>query len=172
MSNFTIAGMFGNIARQVSQIYPHDSTDEPQLLSVTPFALLNDNLPHDEDGYVVTMRLPFRPDEPEGFVGESNAGYLGVIAIVDCDYEVESVTIADPYTKRTTFHSFATWDQRPAQPVAAMTIEDWSKKLGVQILDPDGFDRTDHDLYYRLFTEEEFRKGLQRSTQRTTKRVR
>ena len=40
------------------------------------------------------------------------------------------------------------------------TIEQWSDIKGIRIIDPDGFDRTDPKLYEKLFTEEEFEKGL------------
>ncbi len=44
------------------------------------------------------------------------------------------------------------------------TIEEWSDIYGVYIFDPDGFDRSDPKLMERKFTEEEFKKGLWRST--------
>jgi hypothetical protein len=44
------------------------------------------------------------------------------------------------------------------------TIEEWSKEYEVVIYDPDGFDRTDINLYSRLFTREEFEKGMAFST--------
>lgn len=44
------------------------------------------------------------------------------------------------------------------------TIKEWEIITGIEVLDPDGFDRTDQKLYERLFTREEFDKGLLRST--------
>jgi hypothetical protein len=52
------------------------------------------------------------------------------------------------------------------------TISEWEKetcniggrKSKVRILDPDGFDRRDPDLYKRLFTREEFEQGMIMST--------
>jgi hypothetical protein len=38
----------------------------------------------------------------------------------------------------------------------AKTIERWSKIKKVTILDPDGFDRTDPNLFTNKYTEEEF----------------
>jgi len=40
------------------------------------------------------------------------------------------------------------------------TINQWEKELGVEIINPDGFDRSDAKLYERLFTKEEFQKAL------------
>jgi len=36
------------------------------------------------------------------------------------------------------------------------TIHEWEDELGFWVLDPDGFDRTDKDLFKRKFTKEEF----------------
>lgn len=53
------------------------------------------------------------------------------------------------------------------------TIPEWEdvyvldirgQKCRVKILDPDGFDRSDADLYKRKFTKREFEQGLVRST--------
>lgn len=44
------------------------------------------------------------------------------------------------------------------------TIPEWEIITGISIIDPDGFDRKDPKLYERLFTREEFDKGLFRST--------
>lgn len=44
------------------------------------------------------------------------------------------------------------------------TYRAWCKSKNVDILDPDGFDRMDEDLQSKFFTEEEFEKGLMRST--------
>jgi len=44
------------------------------------------------------------------------------------------------------------------------TIPEWEKEFKVKIYDPDGFDRKDRDLYKRLFTREEFERGMMRST--------
>lgn len=44
------------------------------------------------------------------------------------------------------------------------TINEWEKIFDVQILDPDGFDRTDPNLYDREFTREEFQHGMMLST--------
>jgi hypothetical protein len=40
------------------------------------------------------------------------------------------------------------------------TINEWGKFYGIRVLDPDGFDRSDPNLYTKLFTKEEFKKGL------------
>ena len=40
------------------------------------------------------------------------------------------------------------------------TIPEWEKEYDVEILDPDGFDRSDHNLYEKKFTKEEFEEGL------------
>ncbi|MFW5962407.1 MAG: hypothetical protein ACOCQR_02215 [bacterium] len=44
------------------------------------------------------------------------------------------------------------------------TIDEWAKKYGVNIMDPDGFDRTDTKLYERYYTQAEFEVGLMLST--------
>jgi hypothetical protein len=44
------------------------------------------------------------------------------------------------------------------------TIEGWDGEFGYVILDPDGFDRKDPQLYERLFTAEEYKEGSMRST--------
>jgi hypothetical protein len=41
-----------------------------------------------------------------------------------------------------------------------LTIDEWCKRKRVTIFDPDGFDRRDPNLYSRLFTEQEFMRGL------------
>lgn len=46
----------------------------------------------------------------------------------------------------------------------AKTIEQWSKIKNVTILDPDGFDRTDPNLFTNKYTEEEFFYGMIQST--------
>jgi hypothetical protein len=40
------------------------------------------------------------------------------------------------------------------------TIGEWAEIYGVQILDPDGWDRTDPELWTREITEKEFNKGI------------
>ena len=54
-----------------------------------------------------------------------------------------------------------------AAPGDLRTIADWSKVFGVEIIDPDGFDRIDPQLYSRLFTSEEFNRCRVNCTQRT-----
>ena len=44
------------------------------------------------------------------------------------------------------------------------TIFEWEEITGIKILDPDGFNRKDPKLYSRLFTKEEFEKGVIFST--------
>lgn len=44
------------------------------------------------------------------------------------------------------------------------TIKEWDEIFGIVVYDPDGFDRTDPYLYKRVFTEEEYLKGVQTST--------
>jgi hypothetical protein len=44
------------------------------------------------------------------------------------------------------------------------TIKEWEPIFNVEIYDPDGFDRTDPDLYSRKFTKEEFEKSMLMST--------
>jgi hypothetical protein len=40
------------------------------------------------------------------------------------------------------------------------TLEEWAKLDGITILDPDGFDRTDLDLWERKFTKAQYDKGI------------
>lgn len=47
------------------------------------------------------------------------------------------------------------------------TIEEWSKKFGIKILDPDGFDRKDPLLFKRKFTKKEFENNSMFSTIKT-----
>ena len=44
------------------------------------------------------------------------------------------------------------------------TIEEWSEEYEIEILDPDGFDRSDPDLMNKKFTKKEFKEGLILST--------
>ncbi|MDP4225587.1 MAG: hypothetical protein Q8910_04315 [Bacteroidota bacterium] len=44
------------------------------------------------------------------------------------------------------------------------TIKEWSKYLGVIIMDPDGFDRKDPNLWSNVYTQQEFIEGYNRST--------
>jgi len=44
------------------------------------------------------------------------------------------------------------------------TIEEWENEYRVEIIDPDGFDRHDPNLYNKKFTEKEFLKSLSYST--------
>lgn len=44
------------------------------------------------------------------------------------------------------------------------TIPEWEKITGIYILDADGFDRTDENLYSKLFSEQEFNNGIIGST--------
>ena len=44
------------------------------------------------------------------------------------------------------------------------TICQWAKCFGIKVMDPDGFDRKDINLYSRYFTQAEFDKGIWRST--------
>ncbi len=44
------------------------------------------------------------------------------------------------------------------------TIDEWGEVFGVRVLDPDGFDRTDPNLWERKFTKDEFFKGAVAST--------
>jgi len=44
------------------------------------------------------------------------------------------------------------------------TLEQWAVQKGIEILDPDGFNRTDLDLYTRKMTEEEFEERVVYST--------
>ena len=40
------------------------------------------------------------------------------------------------------------------------TLQDWARDDGLEILDPDGFDRTDRHLWDRLFTRAEYEAGI------------
>jgi hypothetical protein len=44
------------------------------------------------------------------------------------------------------------------------TIDEWAAEMGIRVLDPDGFDRTDKNLRKKKFTRAEFTKGLWTST--------
>lgn len=44
------------------------------------------------------------------------------------------------------------------------TISEWEILKDIIVLDPDGFNRSDPELYKRLFTEAEFEKCLMSST--------
>jgi hypothetical protein len=44
------------------------------------------------------------------------------------------------------------------------TLQEWADLDGVKILDPDGFDRTDPELWERQFTKEEFMRGIANCT--------
>jgi hypothetical protein len=44
--------------------------------------------------------------------------------------------------------------------IAKRTLNEWAKIKGIKILDADGFDRNDPDLFNKLFTEQEFDKGV------------
>jgi len=44
------------------------------------------------------------------------------------------------------------------------TLNEWAAMDGINILDPDGFDRTDPHLFERLFTREEYNQGIVRCT--------
>jgi hypothetical protein len=44
------------------------------------------------------------------------------------------------------------------------TINEWEKVFDVVIYDPDGFDRSNPNLYNELFTRDEFLKGMYLST--------
>ena len=44
------------------------------------------------------------------------------------------------------------------------TITEWEKLMDLEIIDPDGFDRTDADLYKRLMDKETFLFGAMGST--------
>jgi len=48
--------------------------------------------------------------------------------------------------------------------IVKKTITEWEKETGVKILDPDGFDRSNPNLYDLEFTKEEFIKGVLGST--------
>ena len=49
------------------------------------------------------------------------------------------------------------------------SIVEWAKEAGYEILDPDGFDRTDPEVMTRLRTKEEFEKGFMLCTIMKTK---
>ena len=40
------------------------------------------------------------------------------------------------------------------------TIEEWAVEYGIEVLDPDGFDRSDPDLMNKKFTRDEFLDGI------------
>lgn len=44
------------------------------------------------------------------------------------------------------------------------TLKEWEKTRNVKIMDYDGFDRTDRNLFEKLFTQEEFDDGAMRCT--------
>ena len=44
------------------------------------------------------------------------------------------------------------------------TLQEWAALDGIQMLDPDGFDRTDDKLFERQFTKEEYDTGLIKCT--------
>lgn len=44
------------------------------------------------------------------------------------------------------------------------TLQEWAELDGIEILDPDGFDRTDTELWTRLFTHDQYREGIWRCT--------
>lgn len=44
------------------------------------------------------------------------------------------------------------------------TIEEWGAITGLRVVDPDGFDRTDPELWTRRFTEAEFQRGAMMSS--------
>jgi hypothetical protein len=46
----------------------------------------------------------------------------------------------------------------------AKTIGQWCKIKKIRLLDPDGFDRTDHNLFENKYTEAEFDHGIIQST--------
>lgn len=47
---------------------------------------------------------------------------------------------------------------------AKLTIEGWEIITGIKILDPDGFNRQDPELYDRKFSLEQFKEGSNSST--------
>jgi len=57
-------------------------------------------------------------------------------------------------------------DAQPANPPEEIkkTLTQWAEDIGVRILDPDGFDRTQPDLMEKLFTKEEFNAGIGQCT--------
>jgi hypothetical protein len=48
-----------------------------------------------------------------------------------------------------------------------LSIEEWELLVQVKILDPDGFDRTNPNLFNEKFTYKEFKKGMDESTQKS-----
>lgn len=52
---------------------------------------------------------------------------------------------------------------------ALRTIPQWGEITGIEVMDPDGFDRTDGHLFERVFTLAEFLKGAMTSTVREGK---
>ena len=44
------------------------------------------------------------------------------------------------------------------------TINEWEQELNIKILDPDGFDRTDRDLYSKRFTRKDFERRAMHCT--------
>lgn len=44
------------------------------------------------------------------------------------------------------------------------TLEQWAVQKGIEILDPDGFDRSDPDLYTEKMTEQKFNARVMLST--------
>jgi uncharacterized phage protein (TIGR01671 family) len=54
-------------------------------------------------------------------------------------------------------------------PYDNKTIGEWAKELGIKILDPDGFCRTDPNLMTKLITKKEFERGILECTIKETK---
>lgn len=53
----------------------------------------------------------------------------------------------------------------PSDGQERRTIQGWDEVVGdLQVIDPDGFDRSDIGLYGRLFTRQEWEHGAMRST--------
>jgi len=52
----------------------------------------------------------------------------------------------------------------PGREEVKKTISEWGKEIGVKIIDPAGFDRSDPELNKRKFTKEEFIDGMVSST--------
>ena len=48
--------------------------------------------------------------------------------------------------------------------IGIKTLQSWAALDGIKIIDPDGFDRTDTYLFERLFTHEEYKAGIVKST--------
>lgn len=44
------------------------------------------------------------------------------------------------------------------------TLVEWCQLFDITMLDPDGFDRTDHKIWERKFTLQEFNQGIVRCT--------